>query len=76
MADEEELAYDLFFDEADEFMQTELEHMEAREWDSLLTLYERELDHIEDEDDANALRSRIETIRNRMYEESQDAEKY
>lgn len=72
----EQLDYDLYFDEADEFIETELEYVESKQWDDLLTLYERELGRIEDEQDASDLRSRIEGVRKRMYEDSQDATKY
>ena len=75
MADRErDLEYDLYFDEADEFVETELDYMESKQWDDLLNLYEREVDRMPDEEDASDLRSRIELIRKRMYEDAKDAQ--
>lgn len=69
-------AYDLYFDEADEFQETELDYVEREKWDELLALYERELGNIgaADEEKANDLRSRIEAVRERMYGEAEGAE--
>ena len=75
MADQQrDLEYDLYFDEADEFVETELDYMESKQWGDLLNLYEREADRMPDEEDASDLRSRIELIRKRMYEDAKDSQ--
>lgn len=69
-------SYDLYYDEADEFQETEMDYVERENWDDLLALYERELEHIgaADEEEANDLRSRIEAVRGRIRGDAQDAE--
>jgi len=68
-------SFDLFYDEADEFQETEMDYVERENWDELLSLYERELEHIgaADEEAANDLRSRIEAVRERIRGEAGDA---
>ncbi len=70
----DEFDYNLFFDEGDEFAETEMEYVEASRWESLLDLYERELEEIGDEEDAVDLRNKIESVRDRMYEDARDAQ--
>lgn len=74
MTDRSDFDYNFFFDEADEFAETELDYVERSEWDNLLSLYEREIDNIEDEEEASDLRKRIEAIREGAYEDAKNAQ--
>lgn len=69
-------SYDFYSDEADEFQETELDYVERGKWDDLLSLYERELEHVgaADEEEANDLRSRIEAVRERIRGDTGDVE--
>jgi hypothetical protein len=70
----EEIDYNLFFDEGDEFAETEMEYVERSQWESLLELYESELEEIENEEDAIDLRNRIESVRDAMYGDARGAQ--
>jgi hypothetical protein len=72
----DEIGSDLYFDEGDEFAQTEMDYVDNNRWDDLLSLYEQELEQIKDPEDAGDLRNRIEAIRKSEYEDAQNAEKY
>ena len=72
----DEMDADLYFDEGDEFAQTEMNYLDNNQWDDLLSLYEQELERVQGEEDANDLRNRIEAIRKGEYEDAQNAEKY
>lgn len=70
----EDFDYNLFFDEGDEFAETEMEYVERSEWEDLLDLYESELEDIENEEEAVDLRNRIESVRDEMYGDARDAQ--
>lgn len=75
MANDEDYP-DLYFDETDEFFDMELQHVERKNWDDLLSLYEQELEKIgeADQEEANDLRSRIESTRKKVYDDTEEGQ--
>ncbi len=63
-----------YFNETDEFFEAEMTYRDRGDWEELLSLYERELGHIEDEEKANDLRAHIESARQKVYADANEAE--
>lgn len=65
---------DVYFDETDAFFEAEMTYRDRGDWKGLLSLYERELAHVGDEEEANDLRARIESARKKIYEDADEAD--
>lgn len=73
MADQE-MFDDQYFDEADEFFETEMNHIERGRWEELLSLYEDEVDRSPEEEEASDLHNRIRAIRDKLYGDAEEAQ--